>query len=225
MMLLKRSYQQEIMDDFSIVEERITEALNELKFINKYLGGNKASKEGLKKISRQSKERELKILDLGGGISDILTAVKEKFNLKIFNIDINKGICRRGIGIEDLTVINGDVTSLPFKKNSFDIVHASLFFHHFREAEIKEILSDSFFIATSGVIINDLRRNIIAWGSIKVLTKLFSSSDMVINDAPLSVKRGFTKNEWKEILNDFKIKYEIKRRWAFRWLIVIYIDK
>ncbi len=36
---MERSYQQEIMDDFSIQDERIDTALEELKIINKYLGG------------------------------------------------------------------------------------------------------------------------------------------------------------------------------------------
>jgi hypothetical protein len=48
---------------------------------------------------------------------------------------------------------------------------------------------------------------------------------MVKNDGPVSVKRGFIKSELRSILSKIKIeKYVIKRRWAFRWLVIIYPD-
>ena len=49
-MFFERSYQKEMMDDLSIKAERVNAALKELKIINKYLGGNSTTKDGLKKI-------------------------------------------------------------------------------------------------------------------------------------------------------------------------------
>ena len=46
-MFLKRSYAPELMDDFSIQDERIDRALSELKITNKYLGGISTTKSGL----------------------------------------------------------------------------------------------------------------------------------------------------------------------------------
>ena len=72
------------------------------------------------------------------------------------------------------------------------------------------------------MIINDLRRSVWALIGIKTLIYLFSKSTMVKNDAPLSVKRGFIKSELINLLEELKItNYKIKRKWAFRWLIVI----
>jgi hypothetical protein len=52
---------------------------------------------------------------------------------------------------------------------------------------------------------------------------LFSRSKEVKNDGPLSVKRGFIEKDWTDILNSISPgSYKIKRKWAFRWLIVIY---
>jgi hypothetical protein len=54
----------------------------------------------------------------------------------------------------------------------------------------------------------------------------FSKSEMVKNDGPLSVKRAFVKKELLEMLNDLGIKrFLIKRKWAFRWLVIIYKNK
>ena len=49
-MLFNRSNLTEIMDDFSIKDEKIDLAFNELKNINKYFGGNSTSIEGIKKV-------------------------------------------------------------------------------------------------------------------------------------------------------------------------------
>ncbi|MCH7973132.1 MAG: hypothetical protein IH949_04475 [Bacteroidetes bacterium] len=53
-----------------------------------------------------------------------------------------------------------------------------------------------------------------------------SKSSMVKNDAPLSVKKGFVKSELIDMFKNLKItNYKIKRKWAFRWLVVISKDQ
>ena len=71
-----------------------------------------------------------------------------------------------------------------------------------------------------GFFINDLHRNTLAYYSIRILTRWFSKSYLVKNDAPLSVLRGFKKNEWEAIMQQAGIQhYSIEWKWAFRWLI------
>jgi hypothetical protein len=71
-----------------------------------------------------------------------------------------------------------------------------------------------------GFFINDLHRHWMAYYSIKLLTRLFSKSYLVKNDAPLSVHRGFKKKEWNAIFTEAGIRnFSCKWRWAFRWLI------
>ena len=71
-----------------------------------------------------------------------------------------------------------------------------------------------------GFFINDLQRNWFAYHSIKLITKIFSSSYLVKNDAPLSVARGFHKSEWEQLLQEAGIKnYSVEWKWAFRYLI------
>lgn len=222
-MLLTRSYQKEIMDDFSIHDARIEDALKELKIINKFLGGNSTTKSGLKKLLQKDKNSELSILDVGGGSSDIFFSINNKKNYKVFNVDINKGINKYvKKNSRKIITVCADFLNSPFKEKSYDIVHTSLFLHHFHEEEIKIILIKMKNLAKKGIIINDLQRSVFALTGIKILTQLFSKSKMVKNDAPLSVEKGFTKSELKKILNDLNLDFEIKWKWAFRWLIVIY---
>ena len=75
--------------------------------------------------------------------------------------------------------------------------------------------------AKVGFIINDLQRHWFAYYSIKFLTRLLNGSTLVKNDAPLSVLRGFRKEELNVLLESASVKqYSIKWEWAFRYLIV-----
>lgn len=226
-MFLKRSFQKELMDDFSIEDKRIDEALNELKVINKFLGGINLTKHGLKKISEKypSLEDPIKILDIGGGASDNLTSIKKE-KIKIFSADINKRInlyLRRSS--KAVEVICADAFNLPFNGKAFDIVHFALFLHHYNEEEIKTVLEKCISLAKYGIIINDLRRSFFALLGIRLLTMFFSKSEFVKNDAPLSVKKSFTKNELVKILDDLNLSYHIQKGWAFRWLVIIYLNE
>ena len=223
-MFLKRSYQKEIMDDFSITDMRINDALKELEIINKFLGGKSTTKKGIKLLlNNYSVSNKIKILDVGAGGSDNFSFDKLlNEEIEITSFDINKGVCRYtgNHGIEG-NIVCGDVFHLPFKESSFDIVHASLFMHHFNEEEINVLLEKFLKISRYGIIINDLQRSLFALAGIKLLTLLFSRSKMVQNDGPLSVRRGFLKNELKEILGQIKFPFSIKYSWAFRLLAVI----
>lgn len=217
---MKRSYQPEIMDDFSIQDERIDEALKELKIINKYLGGVSTTKSALKYFV-QFRNEELKTIDIGSGFSDNLIAAKSTYpNLKILSVDKNIRVLTSSEN--NLEKINSDAFNLPIKNNVCDIVHAALFLHHFTFEELQKLLIEFLRVARKGIIINDLQRSYFALLGIKILTALFSKSQMVKNDAPLSVKRGFTKQEIIKLLSDIGLSnFVIKKKWAFRWMVVI----
>ena len=96
-----------------------------------------------------------------------------------------------------------------------------MFCHHFKDEELISQLQWMKENTSLGFFINDLQRNWFAYHSIKIITKSFSSSYLVKNDAPLSVARGFYKNEWIQLLEQADItNYSVKWKWAFRYLII-----
>jgi len=231
MTLRRRTYDREIMDDFSITDERIVHALDELRTINIALGGNSTSREGLRALMLAPASSggarhtaPLTVLDVGAGGSD---TVRMRHNgaraIRVISADLNTGVCRymkeRDPAHE---VVCGDAFALPFAEGSVDIVHVSLFLHHFTEDEIHRLLTSFLGIARTGVVVNDLRRSWFALAGIRMLTLLFSRSAMVRHDAPLSVRRGFVRSDMLVQLGRLRCtSYTLHRRWAFRWLAVI----
>jgi ubiquinone/menaquinone biosynthesis C-methylase UbiE len=216
---MKRSYEPELMDDFSIQDERIDAALKELKTINRYLGGVSTTKSALKYFVNSVNET-LSLVDIGSATSDNLLAAKISFpSLKIISID--KSFRSLKIFPNSTIKINSDAFKIPIKDENCDVVHLSLFLHHFNEVEIKMLIDECMRICRKGVIINDLQRSYLALFGIKILTGLFSKSELVKNDAPLSVKRGFKKNELVKLLIEARVNsYIIRWKWAFRWMVV-----
>jgi 2-polyprenyl-3-methyl-5-hydroxy-6-metoxy-1,4-benzoquinol methylase len=226
-MFIKRSYRKELMDDFSINDGRISTALKELRIINRYLGGNTVSQKGINYFLSDS-INDLKILDIGGGGSDILYNLSRKNRkLEIYSLDMNKYSCHyQKTNNGNDKIICADALKLPLRDKSFELIHASLFFHHFTDEEIIQMIVCFMLHSKRGVVINDLRRNILAYIGIKLLTMFFSNSEFVKYDGPLSVKRAFNKTDIVRILQNAGIKeYQLKRMWAFRFLLIIPVSQ
>jgi len=229
-MFKQRSYKKELLDEPFIEKELLFQNLKELEIINKHLGGHAVSLKGLRKIFTD-KVKQYTMIDIGCGGGDSMKAISKwatqnQINIEITGLDLKqdcidfaKENCQ---GFSNLKFSCDDFRNAFSGENKIDMVHASLFCHHFTENELVEFVklcskNKSIFL------INDLERNPIAYFSIKWITGLFSKSILVKNDAPLSVLRGFKKPEWRSILKKAGINhFEIKNRWAFRHLLLIY---
>jgi 2-polyprenyl-3-methyl-5-hydroxy-6-metoxy-1,4-benzoquinol methylase len=223
--MFPRSTQKEIMDDVFINDERIDQALGELTVINRWLGGFSTSRKGVETLlKRIPKAKTVSVLDVGAGGSDLVAAVSTLHpGIHITALDLNKRACEYSQKkYPTISVVHGSVLDLPFDGQSFDIVHASLFLHHFSDNELRFVFKALYTAARFGIIINDLRRSVFSYYAIMLLTRLFSRSAMVKNDAPISVRRGFTRDELVRLCSALpSATYTIRRMWAFRWNVCI----
>lgn len=229
----KRSDGIEIMDDLNCSGEVVDQTLVELEFINKWLGGNAVTINGLNCLLSENKftKGEIIVADLGCGGGDMLKLLSEHFERKkliaqFVGIDANPNIIAYAQANthldQNISYRTLDILSPEFRKEKYDLVFATLFFHHFTADQLVEIFSSLKNQTRIGIVINDLHRHWLAYHSIKLLTRLFSKSSMVRYDAPLSVLRGFSKQELTEILHRSGIKnYSLKWKWAFRWQLII----
>jgi len=220
----------EIMDDFSIDGEYLHNTLDQLATINKWLGGNYVTLNGLKiMLKNYPKEEELTIIDLGCGNGDMLRIVSRflknnNFKYKLIGIDANLHTIEYAKKLSqkhpEITYFQQDVFSEEFKSLNYDLVLATLFLHHFKETQLIELLSNQLKKAKLGVLVNDLHRHKIAYYLFKGIG-LFLKNKMVKEDGLTSVLRGFKRNELIEIAEKLNVKSEINWRWAFRfqWLL------
>jgi SAM-dependent methyltransferase len=223
-----RSEKKELLDADFIPEEDLFQNLKELNTINFLLGGYQVTFNALTKILKKNKAYCL--VDIGSGGGDTLKhiynwAQKRDYILKLNGIDL-KQTCvdysERNKPNKNIQFICDDYRKLYNHVPKADIIHASLFCHHLSETQIVELIQ---FANMNGsiLLINDLERNSIAYHSIKLLTKLFSNSYLVKNDAPLSVLRGFKKKEWEQILKTAGAKkFSVSNKWAFRHEVIVY---
>ena len=223
----------EIMDDLNCSGEVVHQTLRELEIINRMLGGNAVTVQGVLSLLKEKSQIPIQVIDLGCGGGDMVLLLKRKFeksNIKATfkGIDANPNIVayasshahtEPGVSFEALDILSND-----FRNQSCDVALATLFFHHFTNDQLVDILSHLKNQCRIGFVINDLHRHPFAYYSIELLTRLFSKSNMVKNDGPLSVLRGFSKKELITILARAEIKsYTIKWMWAFRWQVIVKI--
>jgi SAM-dependent methyltransferase len=229
----RRSHEPELLDDLSIVGSELDRTLVELRRVNKYLGGASATLAALTPMMLKRQAKSYRLLDIGAGSGDLPASIvrwarKRGIDVHIVAADINPYTCahaRRYLAdFPEIEVVVADVFHLPFADRTFDYVHSAMFTHHFVQEECVEIVKIMHAKARRGLIINDLHRHPAAYYSIKLLTRLFSRSRLVKNDAPVSVLRSFRPADVEELKHKSGVPLQYRWRWAFRWVITAEIE-
>jgi 2-polyprenyl-3-methyl-5-hydroxy-6-metoxy-1,4-benzoquinol methylase len=226
----QRTDKEEMMDDFSIGGDLLRDTLDKLENINRWLGGNKVSVNGLKSILKNHpKEQEITIIDVGCGHGDILRDVakfgrKYNYKFKLIGVDANPTAIEYAnelsVDYPELSFETQDIFSDEFKKRKFDVVLATLFLHHFKEPELVSFLQNTSKQTNIGIVVNDLHRHKLAY-YLFMLLSIFISNKMIIEDGLTSVLRGFKRKDLESISNKLKVKTNISWKWAFRFLWII----
>ena len=225
-----RTDKEELMDDFSIGGDLLRDTLDKLENINRWLGGNLMTVKALKKVlTNHPKEQELTIADIGCGHGDILRDVakfgrKNGYKMKLIGMDANPTAIAYANELStefpELSFKTEDIFSEAFKNRKFDVVLATLFLHHFKEAQLVSFLGNTLKQTKIGIVVNDLHRHKLAY-YLFMLLSVFIKNNMIIEDGLTSVLRGFKRNELVHISNKLKVKPQISWKWAFRfqWIL------
>lgn len=227
-MFRHRSLEKELLDRDDIPAADLFQNLRELDFINHWLGGYNISFNALKRVLQKGKQYTL--VDIGCGGGDTLKRIanwnrKTGFALDLYGVDLKPDcIAYAGENLKSsgVALICDDYRNTYRYLQKVDIIHACLFCHHLTDDDLKELVQ--FALSNRAIlVINDLERNPVAHYSIRLLTRLFSKSYLVKNDAPLSVLRGFKKKEWLDILKQSgATRFSVRNKWAFRHEVIVY---
>ena len=226
----QRTDKEELMDDFSIGGDLLRDTLNKLEKINRWLGGNKVTVNGLKALLKNHpKEQKITIVDIGCGHGDILRDVakfgrKEGYKFKLIGVDANSAAIdyanELSMEYPELSFKTQDIFSKDFKSETFDVVIATLFLHHFKEEQLVSFLKNTIKQTKIGMVVNDLHRHTLAY-YLFLLLSIFISNKMIIEDGLTSVLRGFKRDDLEKISSKINVTPQISWKWAFRFLWII----
>ena len=226
-----RSMQAELMDDLQFKGAEMEQLLSDLKRVNKWLGGNSVTLEGIKKLlSGRSWDTPLRILDVGCGDGAMLRYCADWFRqnnipCQLTGIDANPYIveiaCKRSRAYSNIEYFHINVFSEEIEQLHCDIALFTLFLHHFSDEEIIRILKNSLNKAKVGIVVNDLERSRIAYYLFGLFSYFFIRTRTARQDGLLSICRAFKKRELQQLSNNLIGRHSLKQAWAFRlqWLI------
>ncbi len=179
-------------------------------------------------IDNPSKEYHL--VDLGCGGGAFLHSVanwsrKTNIRIKLSGVDYNP------LAIEYLNEhVNGNgikgytadyKTFLENYPDTIDFIHCSLFCHHLTDTDLTDLIQFAL-QKNATLIINDLVRSRLAYYGARILTYAFNGTELAKNDGPLSVLKGFTKDELLALIRSAgAYNYRIYFIPLFRFVAVI----
>lgn len=207
----KRQLIPERMDQPDVDREELASSLKFIRRVNARLGGTRTLLSYLKRqAATWPKNRPITLLDVATGSADIPLAVahwahKAGHEVRITAIDfhpVTLDLAREHIGdCETIELRQLDALKLMdhFKPGAFDYVHAGMFLHHLPDIEVMTMLRIMDRLTTRAVIWNDLIRGMVGKLGIRLLVMAPGTTGMVKHDGIVSVAKGFTTSEVKEL--------------------------
>lgn len=225
----------EMMDDFSIVDERLTRALDNLRAVNRFLGGYRATRTVLEPLLAARRGGVLRVLDLATGVGDYLECfvrwgARQGVTVEAVGLDVNPATVAYARSSLDgalppalrprAHLIEGNALALPFEDGAFDVCHTALFTHHLDNTQVVALLREMDRVARHGLVVNDLHRHPLAYYGIVAIGAAMPVSPMFRHDGPVSVRRAFTREELDVLARRAGLAaYRLRWHWAFRWTL------
>jgi SAM-dependent methyltransferase len=192
----------ELMDAPGLPEAEVEDAYRVLRRVNKQLGNLRTIRlEFLRFLHEDfAVASTITALDVGSGSGDISRALLEiqpGLHLRVVALD-RDAIAVASARRRGLDAVQGDALRIPFADRSIDLVIAVKFAHHFHGPALGRLLEEVARVARHRVVILDIRRHWLAYWGFRAWSLVFTTNRLVRHDGPLSVLRGFTREELLE---------------------------
>jgi SAM-dependent methyltransferase len=198
-----RAHEEERMDlpdqDLALVDE----CLDDLGRLNRWSGGVLLTIGALGRLTRDlAPGAGLEIVDLATGGGDFPRAMaawagRRGLRARVIATDLNPRTL--ALAARDappgVRFAAADARRLPFADGSFDVATCSLLLHHLEPDDAVLMLGEMRRVARRGVIVNDLVRSWVGYLGAHLVTRAMSENPLFRHDAPLSVRRAYTRRE------------------------------
>jgi 2-polyprenyl-3-methyl-5-hydroxy-6-metoxy-1,4-benzoquinol methylase len=210
-----RVIRHELLDEQT--PEQAAPSLRDLVRINRLLGGHEVLRKALRLVIEPSEE--FTMLDVGAASGDMGRAVQRLYPAaRITSLDYRS----HHLAVADPPRVVADAFQMPFRSASFDIVHCSLFLHHFEDKDVTSLLASFSQLSRRHVIVTDLERNLLAYYFLPATRWLFRWNAITLHDGPISVAAAFRAGELRQLaaaagLRDIEVR---THRPAFRLSLI-----
>ena len=212
----------EILDDPAVDRDVRLQSMGDVVRSNQWLGGLRAASTELRAVlPTLRQDQPVTLLDVGTGLADIPQAAARaarQVGVQLWSVGFDGAAAvlleaRRRTSC----VVCGSALALPFADHSVDIVMCSQLLHHFTDTEACGVLRELDRVARHSVIVSDLRRSWIAALGFWLVSFPLRFHRVTRHDGVLSVLRGFTTGELRELVRDaVSAVPTVRRRPGFR---------
>jgi 2-polyprenyl-3-methyl-5-hydroxy-6-metoxy-1,4-benzoquinol methylase len=211
----------ELMDDHTLDNKHLYVTLKHFSLINLLFSGTSSLFRRF--IFQDIKRRGLKrvtIMDIGAGGGDFARYCvsffkKQSIDATVFCLDNDPRIisylkisCNNYPSIQ---IINGSALELDRIQGDIDYCITNNVLHHFDDRIAPSIIVKMYKRARYGILVNDLARTAYSYIGFKIFAGLFFRAGFTIKDGLLSIRKGFTIEEFQNfvlgdgIINNFQI--------------------
>jgi hypothetical protein len=211
----------ELLDDPAADPSLVTESLRNIARANRWFGGAAAVRFGLDRtLARIPPGHTLSLLDLGTGLGDlprVATSWGARRGLRIIPLGLELSrIAASLAGRSGVPTAVACAGTPPVRDRGADIVLVSQVAHHLNAESVIHLLRTCDRLARLGVIVADLRRHALAASSFRVGARLLRFDAVTTMDGVTSIRRGFSREELRDLLTRAGIQGEVHQRPGFR---------
>lgn len=226
----QRCYEPEKMDGDDFSELEYVRCLSEIERVNNFMGVNSSILKSLFGLGLKEM-KEVSLLEVGSGNGGFLRffehwARKNGVKTKLIGVDLHpwaekiaQGQLEKDSKIEFLTQ---DVFEFSHDIN-IDFITSSFVTHHMKNEEVIKLICWMNKRARKGWVINDIHRHHLAYRGAQLLMRLLGCGPMTSYDGPLSVRRAFVREDWRQMLSKCKESnwsYGIRWQFPFKYLVL-----
>jgi len=215
--LRRRETLPELLDQ-DIPEADSIESLGDLRLVNRWLGGRSLIASVLPFLDAGSS-----LLDVGCGSADLPGRLLQA-RPRLFAVGTDIKLLHLKQAPQGILPVVADLRALPFPRDSFDVVTASLVLHHFNSPEIPSILSSLFALSRRALVLNDLHRSWVPYVFGRLTFPLLFASKVSVHDGLISIRRAFKPQELAAAFREAGIS-NVRIRRAFPYRLVAVAQK
>ncbi len=189
-----RSTAHELLDAELLDAHELRINLREMAMLNRLPGGTGDSIRAVERLLGD--QVEATVLDVGTGSGDFVRRLRRRRHVEVIASDLRPEILEVAAGnlagISNVTLLRADARAIPLADREVDVVHASMLLHHLDPDDAIDALREMRRVARLGVVINDLRRGIVAFTMIAAAVLTLSRGSYTRHDGVLSARRAYT---------------------------------